>query len=277
MKNHRTVSATVHAVSACTGVALLLVAGPVTATGPRESGTEMASSVPRDAKAEIPTLAFAYSAFGTRVGTYGALGYATGLSGGGDSAAGGGILGWGSPLDRLTLVADAPRDAYLEGRFAPSVAGLIRALGAPGRGFALSFLAKYKVEGFGTDPEGEVESELEGGVLVSYADAGFHLDLNAITGFGLTEEGEIDTEARARFGYDASRWVRIGLDGQGRYRLAGTRMLLNGESYDFAGGPQVAVGAGSFFGALTAGPTTMGIASRNTVGASAMLSVCGMM
>ncbi len=32
-----------------------------------------------------------------------------------------------------------------------------------------------------------------------------------------------------------------------------------------------------FFGALTAGPSTMGISSANVVGGTAMVSVCGMM
>jgi hypothetical protein len=257
---------------------LLFASAPANAVEPRDSATAQATAGPRDAKAEIPTLAFAYSAFGTQAGTYGALGYGSGLAGGQQKATGGGgVIGWGSPIDRLTVIVDAPRDVYLQGHFAPSAAAIVRLFGTPGRGFAFSGLAKYKVEGFGTDPNGDTESEIEGGLLLSYAGAGLHLDLNAITGFGLTEEGEIDTEARARFGYDASRWVRVGVDGQGRYRLAGTKKLLNGSSYDFAGGPQVAVGSGAFFGAFTFGPTTMGVSNTHAVGGTAILSLCGMM
>lgn len=256
---------------------VLLASLAANADDPRDSATNKTPAGPRDAKTEIPTLAFAYSASGTQAGTYGALGYGSGLAGGQQKATGGGgVIGWGSPIDRLTLVVDAPRDVYLQGHFAPSAAAIVRFFGTPGRGFVFSGLAKYKVEGFGTDPNGDTESEVEGGLLLSFAGSGLHLDLNAITGFGLTEEGEIDTEARARIGYDANRWIRIGLDGQGRYRLAGTKKLLNGSSYDFAGGPQVAVGSGAFFGAFTFGPTTMGISDTHAVGGTAILSVCGM-
>ncbi len=232
----------------------------------------------REAKTEAPISAFAYSAYGTHAGTYGVQGYAVGLTGSGSSAmGGGGFLAWGAPMGGLTLVVDAPRDVYVGGHFAPSVAGIVRLLGSAETGFSLGGLGKYKVEGFGTDPNGDIESEIEGGLLLSYSGSGLHVDLNSITGFGLTEEGEIDTEARFRLGYDVASFMRIGLDGQGRYRLAGTKKLLNGASYDFAGGPQVIVGTRQYFGALTAGPATLGIADSGVVGGTAIVTLCGML
>ena len=192
------------------------------------------------------------------------------------STLGGGVLVWGAPIDRLTLVVDAPRDVYLQDHFAPSAAAIVRLLGTE-RGFSLGALAKYKVEGFGTDAEGDMESEIEGGILLSYADSGLHLDLNAITGFGLTEDGEIDTEARLRVGYDLSSLVRAGIDAQARYRLAGDKNLLNGSTADFAAGAQVVVGSGPFFAALTGGPATMGLSSSGAVGGTVMFSVSGTM
>jgi hypothetical protein len=230
----------------------------------------------RDAKNEAPIVAYAYSAHGAPARTIGAQGYGMGLAGPGQKAtAGGGILMWGSPIDRLTIVVDAPRDVYLLDRFAPSAAAIVRILGTPNDGFSLAGLGKYKVEGFGTDRHGETESELETGLLLSYAKYGFHSDLNAITGFGLTDDGEIDTEGRLRIGYDVTRIVRIGADGQFRYRLAGASRLLNGALWDFAAGPQILVGTSHFFGALTGGPTTMGLTRGGVSGWSMIASLGG--
>jgi hypothetical protein len=219
----------------------------------------------RDAKEEAPIVAYAYSANGPPAQTIGAAAYGLGLVGPGQRAtAGGGITAWGSPVDRLTIVVDLPRDVYLLDHFAPSVTGIVRLFGIPRSGLSLGVLGKYKVEGFGTDPDGNTESEIETGLVLSYVRAGFHLDANAISGFGLTADGEIDTEGRLRIGYDVSDIVRIGVDGQGRYRLAGDLPLPGNRTWDFAAGPQVVVGKGHVFGALTAGPATMGLTTTAT-------------
>jgi hypothetical protein len=232
---------------------------------------------PRDAKTEVPVVAYTYGAAGAPAGTYGAYLYGTGLGASRQNAtAGGGVTAWGSPIDRLTLVADATRDVYLLGNFAPSFAAIVRLFGHANEGWSLGALAKYKVEGFGTDPGGDLESEIEGGLLLSYGEQrGLHFDLNAITGFGLTEEGEIDTEGRLRLGYDVASMVRIGIDGQGRWRLAGTKNLPNGATWDAAGGPQIVIGTGHFFGALTGGPATMGVTSSGVVGWTMVASLGG--
>ncbi len=239
--------------------------------------TALSTAPSRDAKSEVPIVAYAYGAAGAHAGTYGAYMYGTGLGGSKQNAtAGGGVTAWGSPIDRLTLVADAPRDVYLLGHFAPSFAAILRLLGRANEGWSLGALAKYKVEGFGTDPSGDLESEIEGGLLLSYGERrGLHFDLNAITGFGLTEEGEIDAEGRLRLGYDVASMVRVGIDGQGRWRLSGAKNLPNGAIWDAAGGPQIVVGTGHFFGALTGGPATMGVASSGVVGWTLVASFGG--
>jgi hypothetical protein len=231
---------------------------------------------PRDAKGEVPIVAYTYSAQGAPARTIGAQGYGTGLAGPGRKATGGGgIMMWASPIDRLTLIVDAPRDVYFQDHFAPSAAAIVRILGDGKDGFTLGALAKYKVEGFGTDKNGDTESEVEGGLLLSYAKYGFHADLNAITGFGLTDDGEIDSEERLRLGYDVTKLVRVGADGQFRYRLAGSTRLLNGALWDFAAGPQILVGTSHFFGALTGGPTTMGLTRGGVSGWTLVASLGG--
>jgi hypothetical protein len=257
----------------------LLAAGSAARADTQGDASLVTAAPPRDAKTEVPIVAYTYSATGAPAGTYGAYLYGTGLGASRQTATGGGgVTAWGSPVDRLTLVADAPRDVYLLGHFAPSFAAILRLLGRANEGWSLGALAKYKVEGFGTDPGGDLESEIEGGLLLSYGQRrGLHFDLNAITGFGLTEEGEIDTEGRLRLGYDVASMVRVGIDGQGRYRLAGTRSLPNGALWDFAGGPQVVVGTGHFFGALTGGPATMGVTSSGVLGWTLVASLGGAM
>src|SRR5262249_10974024 len=98
-------------------------------------------------------------------------------------------------------------------------------------------------------------------------------DLNAITGFGTGDDGEIDAEGRLRLGRDLGSLARVGVDGQARFRLAGDTKLPGGRTWDFAGGPQLLVGSGRFFGALTAGPATMGGVSN--VGWTAVVSIGG--
>ena len=70
------------------------------------------------------------------------------------------------------------------------------------------------------------------------------------------------------------RWVRIGVDGQTRVRLAGPKYLPNRQTWDFAAGPQIMIGTRHFYGALTGGPATMGLLSPN-VGWTVVASVGG--
>ncbi|HEX5101664.1 MAG TPA: hypothetical protein VFV94_19265 [Polyangiaceae bacterium] len=239
-----------------------------------EAGGEKTKEKPRDAKSEVPITAYAYDAKGAPEKTVGAYGYGLGLAASGqDTSLGGGVTAWGSPIDRLTIVGDAPRD--VSGRFTPSLALIGRLLGGEAAGWALGALGKWKAEGFGVGPHGdEIESEIEGGFLVSFDDSGWHLDTNALAGFGTGPAGEADAEGRLRLGYDVSRLVWLGVDGQARVRLAGPKYLPNGRIWDFAAGPQVSVGTKHFFGAFTAGPATMGLVSDN-VGFNAILSAGG--
>jgi hypothetical protein len=224
------------------------------------------ADVPRDdaparsALTEAPTVAYAYTAHGASAGTMGAQTYGLGLAGRGDgrgAIVGGGVTVWGAPIDRLTLVGDASRDAF--GEFAPSAAAIVRVLGRPGDGFSLGVLGKFKVDGFAVGPNKEMESEIESGLLLSYARSGWHGDLNAIGGVGTGDDGEVDAEARLRLGKDLGDIARIGVDGQMRYRVHGDNALVGGRTWDFAGGPQVMVVRGPFFAALTGGPATMGV------------------
>ncbi len=231
---------------------------------PPVDGSAARASV--EAKGDAPIVAYTYQATGAVAGTYGAQAYGlgagarggVGLAGAKRGVVGGGMTLWGSPVDRLTLVADAPRDAT--GNFAPSAAAIVRLLGRPGDGFALGALGKFKVEGFGVGPQNEMESEVEGGLLLSYARAHWHFDANAVTGFGTGDDGEIDVEGRARVGRDVGI-VRVGLDGQARYRAAGTTSLVGGRVGDFSAGPQVMVGDGHWYAAVTAGPSTTNVYS----------------
>src|SRR5207302_1835218 len=149
------------------------------------------------------------------------------------------------------------RDAT--GNFAPSAALVARILGRADDGFSLGVLGKFKVEGFGVGVHDEMESEVEGGLLLSYAKQRWHFDLNAITGFGTGDDGEMDAEGRLRIGRDVGRFVRLGIDGQARYRMAGDTLLVGGRRGDFSAGPQLMIGSGHLFGALTAGPATTNV------------------
>jgi hypothetical protein len=250
-------------------IGLVVCATSATSVARADSAGDTAIELPAQTPANdaSPIAVYTYRAGGAAAHTVGASAHGVALSSSGQkTTAGGGLTAWGSPVDRLTLVLDARRDVYLLDHFSPSLAAVVRLLGSPVDGWSLGALAKYKVEGFGTDPNGDTESEIESGLLVSFARRGWHLDLNAIAGAGLTDEGEIDTEGRLRFGYDASEAVRVGADGQARWRLAGTGTLPGGRTWDFAAGPQIAIGSGHFFGLLTAGPTTMGITRAGVVG-----------
>jgi hypothetical protein len=229
---------------------------------------------PADPRLAAPTVAFAYSVPDDRAGSVGALAYGTATTTATRPTLGGGALLFGSPVDRLTLVGDFGRNTF--GRFAPSAAGLFRIAGRANEGFSLAGLAKYKIEGFGVGPKNEIESELEGGLVASYAQGGLHADVNGVTGFGLGDEGEVDAEGRARVGYDIGSHVRLGLDGQARYRLRGTFQLPGNRDGDYAFGPQTIVAFGRILAAFTAGPSSMGLVDGSrAIGWTSFLSVGG--
>jgi hypothetical protein len=226
---------------------------------PTTTDSETSGTGQRDVRSEVPILAYSYSAYGATAGTVGAEGYGLGLAASGQKGAlGGGITAWGSPIDRLTLIGDGARDIF--GNFAPSAAAVVRLLGKPGDGWSLGGLGKFKIEGFGVGPKNEIESEVELGALLSYARSGWHLDLNGIGGRGTGDDGDSDIEGRLRLGRDLGSLFRIGADGQARYRVAGAAKLLGNRDWDFAAGPQLMIGRGHVFGALTGGPATMAVA-----------------
>src|SRR5262249_48175082 len=130
-------------------IAATFSSGLARADGPNDAPT--ANVETKEVKNEIPIVAYAYSANGASAGTIGVQAYGLSLSGSGQrTLVGGGGTVWGSPLDRLTLIGDAPRDMF--GNFAPSAAATVRLLGTPNDGFVLSALGKFKVEGFATGP-----------------------------------------------------------------------------------------------------------------------------
>jgi hypothetical protein len=232
-----------------------------------------ATETSADAREGIPNVAYAYTAFGARPRTFGAQAYGLGLGAVGQRAVlGGGVAIWGAPIDRITIIGNAERSFSRD--FAPAVAVVGRILGEPGDGWSLGALAKLKVDGFASGPsKDEVESELETGLLLSYAKT-WHLDLNAIGGAGMGDDGEVDVEGRLRVGRDIGDVVRVSVDSQARLRLAGPRLLPNKRTYDWSAGPQLLVGSRTFFGALTSGPTTVGLVS-DRVGWNAILSIGG--
>jgi hypothetical protein len=236
-------------------------------------GAASAQAEAKDVRREVPIVAYTYSAAGVPAKTYGLQAYGLGLvASGQDAVVGGGGALWGSPIDRLTIIVDGQRNLAKD--FSPSASAIVRLYGDGGQGLTLGALGKFKIDGFGKGPEGEeVESELEFGGLLSFASAGWHVDANAIGGVGLGDDGEVDTEGRLRLGYDG-QWARVGVDSQARVRVSGPLTLANGRSWDFASGLQLLGYSGNFFGAVTAGPTTMGLISRN-VGYTALLSVGG--
>ena len=263
--------------AAVPGLALLaVVAAPGTASADPNatatSDTPEPAPTTRDVKSEIPNTAYAYTAHGVSARSVGVQAYGIGLGGRGQKATlGGGGAVWGSPIDRLTLIGDGSRD--VTGNFAPSVAAVVRLLGTPNDGFTLGALGKFKVEGFGTGRGGETESEIETGLLLSYAKYGWHMDLNAISGFGTGDDGEIDAEGRFRLNHEIGSMVRLGVDSQMRYRVAGDKKLPGNRNGDFAAGPQVIIGSSNFFGSVTTGAATMGI--TNQVGWTSILSIGG--
>ncbi len=257
-------------------VAVGVLFSAIWASSARADGTERLEPPPaanKDVRNEIPILAYTYTASGVSAGSLGAQAYGLGLGGSGQKGVlGGGVTVWGSPIARLTLIGDGSRNVF--GEFAPSATAVFRVLGAPGQGWSLGVLGKFKVDGFGAGPtKDEMESEIEAGLLLSYARYGWHLDMNAIGGAGMGDEGEMDAEGRLRFGRDLGGLLRVGVDGQARFRLAGDKRLPGNRTWDFAGGPQLLLGSNHFFGAVTGGPATMGI-ERN-IGWTTVISVGG--
>ena len=228
----------------------------------------------KDVRNDIPIVAYTYSASGAPAKALGVQGYGLGLvAARQDALLGGGGTIWGSPVDRLTLIGDGQRNMY--GNFSPSAAAVFRILGDRADGWSLGALGKFKIDGFAAGPShDEVETELELGALVSFAQQAWFLDANAIAGRGLGDDGETDTEGHLRVGRNLGEHVRVGLDGQARVRLAGPRYLPNGHTWDFAAGPQVLFGMQNFFGSVTAGPATMGLTS-SAIGWAALASFGG--
>jgi hypothetical protein len=250
---------------------------PVPSPSADESGTAIqpdSSAAIRDVRREVPILAYTYTAYGSSKGTIGAQAYTLGLvAADQEGVVGGGGAVWAAPLERLTLVVDAQRNVSKS--FSPSATAMVRLYGNGRAGLSLGALGKFKVDGFAAGPNhDEMESELEAGALLSYIEAGWYVDANAIGGMGLGDDGEADAEGRLRLGRDLGQNVRVGLDGQARLRLSGPRSLPNGRSWDFAAGPQVMAGFGNFFVSTTAGPSTVGLLSK-AVGWTAMLAVGG--
>ena len=243
-------------VAVCLGFASI----PGTALGQERDESPSAPSrmPPATAATETPTVAFTHSAFGSSAGVVGAAGYGESRGGfTGTPMFGGGLRAWGAPIDRLTLFADAERrDEVGNLRFAPSVSASVRILGDRARGWALSLLGRYKADAFA-----ELGGEAEFAVLGSYERRGFHLDGNVIVGAGF-EEGESDGEALARVGYDVIPYLRIGAEGRGRYRLSGDVSLPGGRVWDGFLGAQVLGNYGAFIGALTFGPSNVGITQQ---------------
>jgi hypothetical protein len=230
--------------------------------------TKPLTALPSDVRSDVPVIALTHSAFGARAGKVGAHGFGHGTGASSGSVGGGGLTLYGSPINRLTLLATAER--FDDKHFAPSASLAYRILGSLEDGWALAAMGTYKAEGFA-----EMEGEVELGAMFSLLRDRWHFDFNAVAGGGLEESEEFDAEAKLRVGYDVTDWFRVGLDSRGRYRLRGDRTLIGGRKGDFIGGPQVIASWSQFYGALLAGPSTVDIASN--VGAAGWLTVGGML
>jgi hypothetical protein len=221
----------------------------------------------------LPILAYAYSARAEPAKALGVQAYGIGLAASRqDAVLGGGLTVWGAPMAQLTLIADVQRNVWRD--YSPSLAAIVHLLGN-GEGWSLGGLGRFKVDGFASSPsKGELESEIELGALVSWSGRRWHWDMNAIAGTGLGDEAEIDTEGRLRVEYELGSSAHLGVDGQARARVAGPRVLPNGRTWDVAGGAQLLLGSASWYGAITAGPTTAGVTTKS-VGFSAIVSFGG--
>lgn len=250
---------------------LALLTGSAAAQEKDEPSTGAEHGPPPTAASETPTVAYTHSAFGVRNHVVGAAGY--GESRGSFESSprpefGGGLRIWGAPIDRLTLFADAERrDEGNNRRFAPSASVQVRILGDHAKGWALGLLGRYKAEAFA-----ELGGEAEFAVLGSYERRALHLDGNVVFGTAF-EEGESDGELLVRVGYDVIPYLRVGAEGRGRYRVSGDVSLPGGRTWDGFFGPQMLGHYGAFFGALTGGPSNVGIVQQT--GWLAILTVGG--
>jgi hypothetical protein len=220
-------------------------------TAPPATATDGGNALDR-----TPQGAYAVSAFGTpsaNIGVGAASGVQTGTGTGRGSEFQGGMTIFGAPIDRLTLFGTGER--RFDGTYAPSAGIIVRLFGSRVEGWALSIGGKYKADGFA-----DVGGETELGFFGSYARNGWHADANAVVGAGF-EEKESDGEARFRLGYEVAPAVRVGIDGQARYRLAGSRTLAGGRHWDAVGGPQVGATFGHVYGTITVGPSSVDVAS----------------
>jgi hypothetical protein len=174
----------------------------VSQPAPDEEETEA-----KDSKSEVPRLAYTDSVLATRgsllgVGVFGAArGYMDKSSG--NPVGGGGLQIFGSPIERVMIVAVGERT--LDGDFRPTASVIVRLAGGRKDGWAIGGIASYKMDGFA-----EAGGETELGAVFSIAQKGWHLDANAIAGSGL-EEKEVDTEGKLRGGVRrpsmASTWL----------------------------------------------------------------------
>ena len=207
---------------------------------------------------DVPRVAYTDTAFGVAPSTLGVAGFGearNGVNTESQAHLGGGLRLWGSPIDRLLLVLDARRNDSTD-RFAPALTAQVRILGGERDGWALAALARYKAEGFA-----ELEGEMEAGLLGSASGSGLHLDTNLVFG-GDFDGGESDGEFLARGGYDVLNFLRIGAEGRFRSRLSGNTELPGHRSWDAFGGGQILAFADHYFGAVTGGPSTVGISDQ---------------
>jgi len=213
-------------------------------------------------------LAFTHSAFGARAGKLGAHGFGSAQWAESGGAGRGGVTVYGSPFNRLTLLATGER--RLDGRYGPTASLAYRVLGSVEQGWSVAAMGAYKAEGFA-----EIEGEIELGALFSMARDGWHLDVNGVAGGGLEESEEFDAETKVRGGYDATNWLRVGFDSRGRYRLRGPVLLAGDRKWDVIGGPQVTASWSRFYGSALVGATTVDVASG--VGAVSWLTLGGVL
>jgi hypothetical protein len=260
------------------GVTRACLLGAIMAVSPQaraqvpDSPTEPArqpGAIEKSAATEVTRVAYTHTAFGASALTIGGAGFgeATGAYSGTERPHfGGGVRVWGSPVDRLTILADGER-RETSGEFAPSASLQVRILGSRDDGWALGGLGRYKAEGFA-----ELGGEAEFALLGSYARYRVHFDANAVVGTAF-EEKESDVEGLVRAGYDVLSFLRVGGEGRLRYRIAGDITLPGGRDWDGIIGPQVLGHDGPIFGAVTGGPSTVGLTQK--VGWAAIATLGG--
>jgi hypothetical protein len=220
---------------------------------------------------DVPRVAYTDTAFGVAPSTLGIAGFGevrNGVDTESDAHLGGGLRIWGSPVDRLLFVLDAQRNDETD-KFAPAITAQVRILGSEKDGWAFGALTRYKAEGFA-----DLGGEMEAGLLGSINGSGLHLDANVVAGADF-DGGESDGEALARGGYDVLKFLRLGAEGRFRSRLTGNTELPGHRNWDGFGGPQVLAFADHYFGAVTGGPSTVGISDK--LGWSVIASAGGVM